>query len=56
MVHGAVGTNYVLQFSTNFSGTVAWYPLLNYTLTNASQAITNIGRTNPVIFYRIKQP
>jgi hypothetical protein len=56
MVYGQAGTNYVLQYSTNLSGTVTWNPLLNYTMTNSFQLITNVGNTNPVIFYRIKKP
>jgi hypothetical protein len=54
-VYGNPGTNYVLQYSTNLSGVVTWYPLLNYTLTNSFQTITNLGNTNSSIFYRIKR-
>lgn len=55
MVYGQAGTNYVLQYSTNLSGTVIWNPLLSYTMTNGFQSITNIANTNPAIFYRIKK-
>jgi hypothetical protein len=55
MVYGRPGTNYVLQYSTNLSGTVTWYPLLSYTLTNSFQAVTNLSNTNPAVFYRIKR-
>ena len=55
MVYGRPGTNYVLQYSTNLSGVVTWYPLLNYTLTNSFQSVTNLGNTNPAIFYRVKR-
>jgi hypothetical protein len=56
LVYGIPGTNYVVQFSTNLSPAVAWYPLLTYTLTNSFQYITNIGNSSPIIFYRLKRP
>ena len=56
LVYGVPGTNYLVQSATNLSSVVAWYPLLNYTLTNSFQLITGIGTTNPVVFYRIKRP
>ena len=56
LVYGRTGTNYVLQYSTNLSGVVAWYPALSYTLTNSFQNITNIGNAGPAIFYRVKRP
>jgi hypothetical protein len=56
LAYGVPGTNYVVQYSTNLSGVVAWYPLLNYTLTNSFQFITGIGNTNPIVFYRLKKP
>lgn len=55
-IHGLVGTNYGLQYATNLSAPVTWYPLLSYKLTNAFQSITNPGgSTNPVIYYRLKK-
>lgn len=54
-VYGNPGTNYVLQYSTNLSGVVTWYPLLNYTLTNSFQTISNLGNPGSSIFYRIKR-
>jgi len=55
-IHGLVGTNYGLQYATNLSAPVTWYPLLSYRLTNAFQSITNPGgSTNPVIYYRLKK-
>ena len=54
VVYGAAGTNYMLQYSTNLSGTGAWYPFLSYTLTNSFQFI-NPGNTNASIFYRIEK-
>ena len=56
LAYGQPGTNYVLQYSTNLSGVVAWYPLLSYSLTNSFQLITNIGNSNPIIFYRLIEP
>jgi hypothetical protein len=55
LAYGQPGTNYVLQYSTNLSGSVSWYPLMNYTLTNAFQYLNGIGNTNPLIFYRIRK-
>ena len=37
LVHGLAGTNYTLQYATNLSTGVIWYPLLNVTLTNSFQ-------------------
>ncbi len=56
LVYGRAGTNYTLQYSTNLSGVVTWYPLLSYTLTNSFQTINNLGSADPMIFYRLKQP
>ena len=57
LVYGRTGTNYVLQYSTNLSGVVAWYPALSYRMTNSFQTITNPGGNNsPIIFYRVKRP
>jgi hypothetical protein len=55
LAYGLSGSNYVLQVSSNLSATVAWYPLLNYTLTNSFQYFTNLSGTNSPIFYRIKR-
>jgi hypothetical protein len=55
MMYGLAGTNYTLQYSTNLSGIPAWYPLLSYTFTNSFQSVTNLGNTNPAVFYRIKR-
>jgi hypothetical protein len=54
LAYGLSGTNYTLQSSSNLSGTVAWNPLLSYTLTNTFQLFTNLGSTSPA-FYRIKK-
>ena len=53
--YGQTGTNYMLEYSTNLSSTVVWHPLLSYTITN-SFLFTNIGNTNPAMFFRIKKP
>jgi len=55
LVYGRPGTNYVVQYATNLSHVVNWYPLMSYTLTNSFQTITNLPNTNPVIFYRVKR-
>jgi hypothetical protein len=55
LAFGLAGTNYTLQTSSNLSATVAWYPLLNYTLTNSFQFFTNLGVGSPA-FYRIEKP
>jgi hypothetical protein len=54
LAFGLIGTNYTLQYATNLSATVAWYPFLSYTLTNSFEFFTNVG-TNPPVFYRIKK-
>ena len=56
LVYGRAGTNYVVQYSTNLSAVVTWYPLLSYTATNSFQHFTNLGGVNPMIFYRVKRP
>ena len=55
LAYGQPGTNYVLQYATNLSGTVSWHPLTNYTFTNAFQYINSIGNTNPLVFYRLQK-
>ncbi len=54
LAYGLSGRNYTLQSSSNLSATVAWHPLLSYTLTNTFQFFTNLGPTSPA-FYRIKK-
>ena len=56
LAYGLAGANYTLQYTTNLSGTVAWYPRLSYTLANSFLWITNLGSGAPDIFYRIKRP
>jgi phosphodiesterase/alkaline phosphatase D-like protein len=55
LAFGLTGTNYQLQYSTNISSAAFWQPLVNYTLTNSFQFFTNIGNSNPVIFYRVQR-
>jgi hypothetical protein len=54
--YGQTGTNYVLQYSTNLSSSLAWHPLLSYTITNSFLTLTNIGNTNAAMFFRIMKP
>jgi hypothetical protein len=54
LAFGLPGTNYTLLTSSNLSATVAWQPLLNYTLTNSFQFFTNLGSGSPA-FYRAKK-
>jgi len=56
LAYGLSHTNYTLQYRTNLSGTVAWYPQLSYTLTNSYLWITNLGSGAPDVFYRLKRP
>ena len=56
LAYGRARTDYSLQFATNLSGVVSWYPLLNFALTNSFQILTNLGNSEPVTFYRLKRP
>ena len=56
LVYGRAGTNYSLQYATNLSGVVAWYPQLRFTLTNSFQHLTTPGGAEPRMFYRIERP
>ena len=51
--YGLIGTNYQLQFSTNLSGNL-WNPVLNFTLSNSFQSLTNSGAAKGSTFYRLK--
>jgi len=55
LAYGLPGTNYTLQYSTNLSSVVAWYPLMNYTLTNSFRVFSNLSNPNPSVFYRLKR-
>ncbi len=55
LIYGQTGTNYSLQFSTNLSGVVNWYPRLALSLTNSFQRITNLGSAEPSVFYRLER-
>jgi hypothetical protein len=54
LTYGITGSNYTLQVSSNLSATAAWHPLMNYTLTNSFQYLTNLGAGSPN-FYRVKK-
>ena len=54
VAYGLAGTNYTVQTTTNLSPTMAWAPLLNYTLTNSFQVIPGLPAANS-IFYRIQK-
>jgi len=56
LAYGLSHTHYTLQYTTNLSGTVAWYPRMSYTITNSYLWITNLGSGAPDVFYRVKQP
>ena len=53
--YGQATTNYAILYTTNISSTVTWHPLLNFTITN-SFLTTNIGTTNPAMFFRVENP
>ena len=55
LIYGRPGTNYVVQYATNLSHVVTWYPLLSTTLTNSFQFLSNVNSTNRAIFYRLKR-
>jgi hypothetical protein len=54
LAFGLAGTNYTLQTSSDLSATLAWRPLLSYTLTNSFRSFTNPGPGSPA-FYRVKK-
>lgn len=54
LAYGIPGTNYTVLATTNLAPPITWSPLLNYTLTNSFQFITNLGNGSPV-FYRLKK-
>jgi subtilase family serine protease len=54
-LYGKPGVNYQLLFSTNLAAPSDWQPLLNYTQTNGVITLP-LDSSNPVIFYRLRQP
>ncbi|HKS37308.1 MAG TPA: hypothetical protein VJW76_08975, partial [Verrucomicrobiae bacterium] len=56
VLYGQAGASYQLQYTTNLSGVVTWYPQLDYTLTNAFRFVSGLNPTNSLIIYRIVQP
>ena len=55
-LYGQSGAAYQLQYTTNLSGVVTWYPQLNYTLTRSFQFVNGLNPTNPLIIYRVVKP
>lgn len=56
VLYGQAGALYQLQYTTNLSGVVTWYPQLDYTLTNAFRLVNGLSPTNSLIIYRIVKP
>ncbi|MHB8519120.1 MAG: hypothetical protein ACYDH9_00045 [Limisphaerales bacterium] len=52
LVYGLPTHQYTVEYATNLSNILAWYPLLDYTLTN-SFSYLNVGATNGAVFYRL---
>lgn len=52
--YGRVGTNYVLQASTNLLSSGSWWNALSYTQTNVVQ-VFGTDSSRPLLLYRIKQ-
>lgn len=55
-VFGQPGSTYQLQYATNLSDVVVWYPQLNYTLSNSFQIFNGLKRKTPLMLYRILKP
>ena len=53
-LYGKVGTQYQLQYCTNFIPNGTWYPLMTYTHTNVLQQ-ASVGSPSSPIVYRLKQ-
>jgi hypothetical protein len=56
VLYGQSGTSYQLQYATNLSGVVTWYPQLDYTLTSAFRIVNGLNPTNSLIIYRVIKP
>lgn len=54
LVYGKAASQYTVLANTNLSNVVAWYPVLDYTLSNSFRYV-NLGATNAVIFYRLQR-
>ncbi len=55
LAYGVPSRSYQVQYASNVSGTVSWYPLLSYTLTNSFRYLPVGPPTNPAIFYRLQR-
>lgn len=53
-IYGRVGTNYVLQATTNLLSEASWSTALNYTQTNVVQVFAP-DANRPLLLYRLKQ-
>jgi len=53
LLYGVPGDDYLVQYATNLSHSVTWYPLLTCALTNSFQYVGNVPATNRTIFYRL---
>jgi hypothetical protein len=56
VLYGQPGSSYQLQYATNVSGVVAWYPQLDYTLTSSFRLLNGLNPTNSLIIYRVVKP
>jgi hypothetical protein len=55
LVFGAPGAEYTLQSTTNLSSTVAWTPVMTYTLTNSFRYLENLGTNTGATFFRLRR-
>ena len=54
-LYGKPGVNYQLLFNTNLAAPSGWQTLLDFTQTNGVITLP-LDSSNPVIFYRLRQP
>jgi hypothetical protein len=55
LLYGEAGTNYGLQATTNLANSNAWFPAMNFMLTNSFQFISEGTTTNRALFFRAKR-
>ena len=55
IVFGKPGSQYTLQTKPVMSSTVAWTPVLSYTLTNGFRYLDNLGTNTDATFYRLRK-
>lgn len=53
LISGEPGRQYTVEYATNLSNVIAWYPLTNITLSGPTGTVS-LADTNPVIFYRLE--